>query len=143
MTRPLRATFSMFLSGTTLSCGSSPSGPSGISDAAATSCDGPGLVFPSPGPGPELRQIIPSAIVINVGISVAVNICFFRDTERPGIGAATQWTMADTNIASVSPPIGATAIVTALSFGTTTLTAIINGAPVVAAVRVCDQRGCL
>ena len=134
------AMFMTFLAGATISCTASPTRPSGISDAAATSCTagGPGTVFHDP--APEFRQIIPDVILLNLGSSTSVRVCFFRDTERPDIAAATTWSIGDPAVASVSPAVGATTTVTARAVGTTTLTAVVNGAPVTGVISVCDQR---
>lgn len=121
-------------------CGSKPTTPSGISDEAATSCaGGPGTIFQTP--SPDLRRIIPHPILVNAGSSVSLEVCFFRDKENPAIAAATQWSSANPLIASVSPAVGATTILTGRAFGSTVLTAIINGAAVTTSVDVCEPGG--
>ena len=125
----------------TTGCAPHPTAPSGISDEAATSCTagGPGTILHSP--APEFRQIIPSPILINAGSSATLRVCFFRDKEKPDVAAATQWTSANPGIASVSPAVGATTVLTGRAFGSTALTAIINGAAETTLVAVCEPGG--
>jgi len=75
--------------------------PCGIFDEATTSCTagGPGTVFHDP--SPDFRAVNPSPIVINTGLSGSLRVCCFRDTEKPAMAGATQWSVADTNSVSV------------------------------------------